>query len=103
MQKAMKWLDANKIKYIFHDYKEKGINRALVEKWLQHIPADKFINLRSTTYKELPEGEKDITTKAGVISLAMKHNSIVKRPLWDLGNGQYYLGWNEAEIKKLIS
>ncbi|MCD6010263.1 MAG: arsenate reductase [Flavipsychrobacter sp.] len=100
MQKAMKWLDTNKVKYTFHDYKETGIDQALVEKWLQHLPTDKLINLRSTTYKELPEKEKDISTKAKAIALAMNHNSIVKRPLWDFGDGQYFLGWDEAEIRK---
>ncbi len=31
MQKAMKWLDAKKVKYQFHNYKEEGIDKATLE------------------------------------------------------------------------
>ena len=85
MQKAIKWLDANKVKYHFHDYKESGIDKDTIEVWLQHFPIDKVINLRSTTYKELTDSEREsIADKSKAIALMMKYNSIIKRPVWDL-------------------
>lgn len=102
MQKALKWLNANHIEYIFHDYKEKGIDKDRLKKWLQHLPVDKLVNLRSTTYKELPEAEKDISTTAKAIKLMVNHNSIIKRPLWELSNEQYFLGWDEKKLSELI-
>jgi arsenate reductase len=103
MQKAMKWLQARRIPFIFHDYKESGIDKATLELWLKHLPTDKLVNLKSTTYRELGEAEKkDITTRAKAITVMMKHHSIIKRPVWDFGNGTFFLGWNEEEITKLV-
>ncbi len=103
MQKAFKWLDAKKIKYHFHDYREVGIDKATIENWFKHLPVDKVINLRSTTFKELPEQDKaSITDKAKAVSLIIKSPTIVKRPLWDLGNNKFYLGWNEKEVSGLL-
>jgi len=99
MQKAMKWLQAKKIPFVFHDYKESGIDKATLELWLQHFSADKLVNLKSTTYRELPEKEKaGITEKGKAIAVMMKHHSIIKRPVWDLDNGKFFLGWNEEQI-----
>jgi arsenate reductase len=104
MQKAIKWLDAKKVKYVFHNYKEQGIDKATLELWLKHLPVDKLINLRSTTFRELSEDERgSITNKSKAIALMMKYNSIIKRPVWDLGNGTFFLGWDEKEISKLLA
>jgi arsenate reductase len=102
VQKAIKWLITNKVEYHFHDYKELGIDKATLEKW-QHFPLDKLVNLRSTTYKELTDAEKaDVTNKTKAIKLMIKYNSIIKRPVWDMGDGSFYLGWNVAELSKII-
>ncbi|PQJ10240.1 arsenate reductase [Flavipsychrobacter stenotrophus] len=103
MQKALKWLDARGTEYVFHNYKESGIDKATITEWLKQLPLDKVVNLRSTTYKELTAEEKaGVTDKTKAIALMMKHNSLIKRPLWDFGNGKFYLGWNEKELSELI-
>jgi arsenate reductase len=103
MQKAIKWLDAKGLTYSFHNYKEQGIDAATLEHWLQHFATDKLINTKSTTYKALPDAEKDcITSKPKAIAAMMAHNSIIKRPVWDFGNGKMYLGWNETELSALL-
>jgi len=103
VQKAIKWLDKNKIPYTFHNYKESGIDKPTLELWLKQLPVDKLINLRSTTFRELSDDEKaGIANKSSAIALMIKYNSIIKRPVWDFGNGNLYLGWNEADISKLV-
>ena len=103
MQKALKWLDAKKLKYYFHNYKEESIDKATLEVWLKHFPIDKLINLKSSTYRLLSDIEKaSITDKKKAIELMMKNTSIIKRPVWDLGNGKFFLGWNEDELKNLV-
>jgi arsenate reductase len=103
MQKAIKWLDAKGVKYTFHNYKDAGIDKTTLKKWLQHFPADKLINTKGTTYRGLSEEEKNSLADEGkAIELMMKYTSVIKRPVWDLGNGTFYLGWNEAELIDLI-
>lgn len=103
MQKAMKWLDAKGISYEFHNYKDSGIDKDTLSRWLKQFPVDKLINTRGTTYKELTDAEKaSITDRPKAITLMIAHTSIIKRPVWDFGNGKYFLGWNEKELTELL-
>jgi arsenate reductase len=104
MQKALKWLDAQKVEYTFHDYKVAGIDKPTLQLWLKHFPTDKLINTKSTTYRAFTDKEKaGISSKPKAIALMLKNTSVIKRPLWDLGNGNFFLGWNEQEVSKLIA
>lgn len=103
MQKAFKWLDAHKIKYTFHDYKEQGIDKATLGLWLKHFATDKLINTKSTTWRGFTDEEKaGITSKPKAIALMMANTSVIKRPVWDLGNGEFLLGWDEQELSKRL-
>ena len=103
MQKAMKWLDAKKVKYEFHNYKESGIDKSTLNVWLEHFPTDKLINTRGTTFRELSDADKaSITNKSKAIALMMNNTSLMKRPVWDFGNGKFFLGWDEKELTKLL-
>lgn len=104
MQKAVKWLQGKGLEFIFHDYRESGIDKASIELWLKHFPIDKLINLRSTTYKELADEEKaSIAGKPKAIALMMKYNTVIKRPVWDFGDGRFFLGWDETALNELLS
>ena len=103
MQKALRWLDAEKVKYEFHNYKESGIDKATLQVWLQHFATDKLINTKGTTYRALTDEEKaSITNKSKAIALMIKSPSLIKRPVWDFGNGNFFLGWDEKEVAKLV-
>jgi Spx/MgsR family transcriptional regulator len=103
MQKAIKWLDVNKVAYKFHNYKTLSITEPSLRLWLQHFPASKLINTKSTTYKALTDEQKaSIDNADKAIEIMLQNQSVIKRPVWDLGNGTYYLGWHEAELSKLI-
>ena len=103
MQKAMKWLDAKKVAYEFHNYKESGIDKATLQVWLKHFATDKLINTKGTTYRALSDDDKaSIANKIKAIALMVNNPSLIKRPVWDFGNGTYFLGWDEKEVAKLV-
>ncbi len=103
MQKALKWLTANNLTFTFHDYKVSGIDKSTIAEWLKHFPADKVINTKGTTYKGLSDTEKaDVTNKSKAINLMIKNTSLIKRPVWDLGNGSFFLGWDEKELSSIL-
>lgn len=103
MQKAFALLEANKVKYSFHNYKEFGIDQATLQVWLKHFAADKLINTKGTTYRALTDAEKaSIAYPAKAIELMLRNPSIIKRPVWDLGKGKFYLGYDELELGKLL-
>lgn len=103
MQKALKWLDAMEVPYEFQNYKETGIDKVTLQTWLDHFPTDKLINTKGTSYRALTDAEKaSITSKAKAITLMIKNPSLIKRPVWDLGRGKYFLGWDEKALSELI-
>ena len=103
MQKAMKWLTEHEVEFDFHDYKEKGIDKKTISNWLRHLPLEKLLNRQSTTYRALSDNEKaDADDKSKAIALMMKYHSLIKRPVWDIGNGQFFLGWKENELSSLL-
>ena len=102
-QKALKWLAAQGIPHHFHNYKESGIDEATIRKWLEVLPLGKVLNSRSTTFRELGAAAKAAQEDpAAAIKLMREHNSVIKRPLWDFGNGQFFAGWNEEAVKAII-
>ncbi len=103
MQKAFKWLDAHQVKYEFHNYKQSGIDKATLQVWLQHFDTGKLINTKGTTFKALTaEEQAGMGNKTKAIACMIKSPSLIKRPVWDFGNGTFFLGWNETEVAKLV-
>jgi arsenate reductase (glutaredoxin) len=102
MQKAFKWLDAKGIKYQFHNYKESGIDKASIEKWLKHLPLEKLVNSKGTTFRNLTDVEKaNSKIEAKAIELMIKNTSLIKRPIVDLGKNKFLIGFNEQEWKTI--
>ncbi len=103
VQKALKLLERQRAPYVFHNYKDTGLDRATIEGWLKHLPLDKLVNSRSTTFRELPEADRErAKDREQAISLMMEHPSIIKRPVWDFGNGNLLLGWDEDKLEELL-
>jgi arsenate reductase len=103
MQKAFALLEAKKVKYEFHNYKESGIDEATIKVWLQHFPTDKLINTKGTTYRALTDKAKaGISDTAKAIALMIKNPSLIKRPVWDLGKGKFLLGYEEVALNKQL-
>ncbi len=100
MKKAFDWLDGKGIKYEFHDYKKSGITNEKLDQWLQSLDIWKLINAKGSTWRLLTDSEK-----AGVYdipsakALMKEKTSVIKRPLVELPNNEYLLGFDEGEWK----
>ena len=85
MKKARTWLDDHGIKYDFHDYKVAGIDRAHLEKWSKAVGWETLLNRAGTTFRKLPDKDKDGLTEKKAIALMLAQPSMIKRPVLDLG------------------
>ncbi len=103
MKKAFTWLDKNKIAYTFHDYKKESIDPTQLQSWMKKIPLDKLINTKGPTFRKLTEEEKASAMIPGnAIPLMIQNTSMIKRPLVDLGQEEYLLGFDEENWKKIL-
>jgi arsenate reductase len=93
VKKARTWLDDRSIAYAFHDYKTLGIDRARLSAWADELGWDKLLNRAGTTFRKLPEAERDGVDRDKAIDLMLAQPSMIKRPLLDLGD-RHVLGFN---------
>jgi arsenate reductase len=92
MKKAWTWLDQHGVAYDFHDYKKHGIDRAKLEAWAREVGWETLLNRAGTTFKKLPESDKQGLTEAKAIALMQAQPSMIKRPVLE-GQGPLMVGF----------
>ncbi|MGJ4889522.1 ArsC family reductase [Bradyrhizobium sp. HKCCYLR20261] len=85
MKKARAWLDEHGVAYDFHDYKTAGIDKATLKAWSDEVGWEVLLNRAGTTFKKLPDAEKEGLTESKAIALMLAQPSMIKRPVLDLG------------------
>ena len=93
MKKARTFLDKRGIAYAFHDYKAAGIERGKLEGWAKKAGWEALLNKAGTTFRKLPDKEKEGLTEAKAIKLMLAQPSIIKRPVLELGGGKILVGF----------
>lgn len=86
IKKARNWLEARGVVYAFHDYKAEGIDAATLARWSAELGWDKLLNRAGTTFRKLPEADREGLDEARAIALMVAQPSMIKRPLLDLGD-----------------
>ena len=102
MKKARAWLDKKRVAYDFHDYKAKGIERAKLEGWAKKAGRETLLNRAGTTFKKLPDKDKDGVTEKKAIALMLAQPSMIKRPVLELGGGKLLVGFKPDEYGKVF-
>ncbi len=102
MKKARAWLDKHKVDYDFHDYKVAGIERERLERWTKKVGWETLLNRAGTTFKKLPDKDKNSVTEAKAIALMLKQPSMIKRPVVDAGGGKLLVGFKPEQYAALF-
>jgi len=101
MKKARSWLEDHGVSYAFHDYKAEGIDRARLEGWARKVGWEILLNRAGTTFRKLPEQERDGITEKKAIVLMLAQPSMIKRPVLDLG-GTLFVGFKPELYEKAL-
>lgn len=96
MKKARTWLDDHGVAYAFHDYKAEGIDKASLERWAKEVGWEILLNRAGTTFRKLPDAQRENMTEKKAIALMLEQASMIKRPVLDVG-GKLIVGF-KAEI-----
>jgi arsenate reductase len=102
MKKARAWLDGQGIAYTFHDYKVAGIDRARLNGWAGKVGWEALLNRAGTTFRKLPEAERNGVTEKKAIALMLAQPSMIKRPVLELAGGQLLVGFRSADYAKRL-
>jgi Spx/MgsR family transcriptional regulator len=93
MKKARAWLDGHGVAYAFHDYKTAGVERELLERWCRQVGWEALLNRAGTTFRKLPNEDKQVNDAKTAIALMLAQPSIIKRPVLSLGDGKLLVGF----------
>ncbi|MBY0381697.1 MAG: arsenate reductase [Xanthobacteraceae bacterium] len=96
MKRAFGWLDKHGVGYDFHDYKKEGVAKADLERWCKLVGWEALLNRAGTTFKKLPDADKEGLTEKKAIALMTAQPSMIKRPV--LVRGQHLLVGFKPEI-----
>ena len=94
VRKARRWLEAHNIDYGFHDFRQQGLDRELLASWVDELGWEVLLNKRGTTWRKLPEKEKDNLDREKAIELMLTHPAMIKRPVLNTGKHRL-VGFNE--------
>ena len=101
MKKARAWLDAHKVDYAFHDYKAAGIDRGKLEGWAKKAGWETLLNRAGTTFRKLPDKDKEGLTEKKAIALMLAQPSLIRRPVLELGGGKLLVGFKPEQYETL--
>jgi arsenate reductase len=101
MKKARNWLESNKIAHHFHNYKAAGIDKATLEGWVKKVGWQVLFNRAGTTFRKLPDADKEDITERKAVALMLAQPSMIKRPVLD-AKGRLTVGFKPEEYKKLF-
>ncbi|MFT4027380.1 MAG: arsenate reductase [Novosphingobium sp.] len=87
VKKARAWLEAEGVAYEFHDYKKLGADPAKLAQWQQAAGWEKVINRAGTTFRKLPDADKDGLDAAKAVSVMAASPSTIKRPIVEYPGG----------------
>ncbi len=99
MKKARAWLDAHRIDYAFHDYKASGIDKDRLMRWSKEAGWETLLNKAGTTFRKLPDADKENLTEKKALALMLAQPSMIKRPVLDTG-GKLVVGFKPEIYKK---
>ena len=103
-QKALRWLDDNKIEYEFRNIKENNPSLEELTAWykMSGLPLKKFFNTSGLLYKSMELKDKlPAMSKEEQLKLLATDGMLVKRPLV-IGEGFVLVGFKENEWNEML-
>jgi len=86
IKKARTWLEGQGVAYAFHDYKSAGIDEATLRGWVNELGWEVLLNKAGTTFRALPDADKQGIDADKAVALMLANPSMIKRPVLDLGD-----------------
>ena len=81
VKKARDWLDARGVAYAFHDYKKLGADPVKLTQWAAEAGWEVLLNRAGTTFRKLPDADKQDLNAHKAAALMAAHPSCMKRPV----------------------
>ena len=99
-RKALKWLVGQGIEHRFHDLRSDGLAADLLQSWFDSSFADKLVNRRSTSWRQLTDEQRQFEG-AAQLQLLLEFPTLIKRPVF-VADHIVAVGFNPKDLAGFI-
>lgn len=85
-RKARVWLDQQSHAHRFHDFRADGLDADLLAQFEAALGWEALLNRRGTTWRGLPEADRDGVDRDKALALMLAHPALIKRPVLMAGD-----------------
>ncbi|MEQ8798650.1 MAG: arsenate reductase [Salinisphaeraceae bacterium] len=101
-RKAGQWLATAGIDHAFVDLRADGLDPTRLDAWLAQAGWETLLNRRSTTWRELPDNDKQAIDAERARNLLRAHPTLIKRPVLEHG-GNLLVGFTAARYEAALA
>ena len=102
VKKARARLDRRGLAYTFHDYRVDGLDPRLLRSWSETLGWETLLNRASTTFRGLPEADKQNLDEQKALALMLAQPSMIKRPVLD-AEGRLAVGFKQDRYERMTT
>lgn len=87
VKKARRWLDEQGVAYRFHDVRKDGLEPDRLQSWIDALGWEKLLNKAGTTFRKLPDAQKEGLDVAAAKALMLGQPAMIRRPVVEGADG----------------
>ena len=97
VRKARKYLTEQQVTATYHDFRQQGLDDALLDQFIAALGIKALLNTRGTTWRTLSAEDKQLASDpAHARSIMLAHPAVIKRPILVRSDGQMLIGFDTA-------
>ncbi|BBA33520.1 protein yffB [Methylocaldum marinum] len=100
-KKARAWLETRGIAYRFHELRENGLDRPVLEEMERALGWESLLNRRSTTWRQLSETDRQDLTREKSLQLMLRFPTLIKRPVL-VANDKIFAGFSPEQYQGIL-
>ena len=87
VKKARVWLGEQGVAYHFHGVRKDGLDPDRLKGWVEALGWEKLLNKSGTTFRKLPDAQKQGLDAASATALMLDQPAMIRRPVVESADG----------------
>ncbi|KMV72927.1 hypothetical protein AI29_08480 [bacteria symbiont BFo2 of Frankliniella occidentalis] len=97
VRKARKYLSEHHCEATYHDFRQQGLDEALLDQLIEGLGIKALLNTRGTTWRTLSDEQKQrASDPAAARQIMLEHPAVIKRPVLVRADGEMLVGFDTA-------
>lgn len=99
IKKARAWLTEHHVAHHFHDYKKASLDPTRLRAWVDRLGWEVLLNRSGTTFRALPDADKQGLDAEKAMALMLAQPSMIKRPVLETEDGKLIVAFKPTEYE----